>query len=129
MNVQEFLKKDTFASLLGIEILEAKDGYAKTKLEVKTEHLNAMDTAHGGAIFSLADMTLAAAANSYGNVAVAINGNIAFLKAATKGTLFAEAKETSRNTKIGHYTITITNEQNELISNMQGMVYFKKDVF
>ena len=129
MDVKEFLKNDRFAALLGIEVLEAYNGYAKTKLEIADIHLNAMNTVHGGAIFSLADMTLAAASNSYGTVAVAINGNISFLKAATKGTLFAEAKETSRNSKIGYYTIDIPNSQGELISNTQGMVYFKKEVF
>lgn len=129
MDVKEFLKKDRFAAMLGIELLEASDGSAKAKLDIKDKHLNAMDTVHGGAIFSLADLTLAAAANSYGTVAVAINVNISFLKAANKGILYAEANETSKNSKIGYYNINITNSQGDLISCFQGMVYFKKDVF
>jgi acyl-CoA thioesterase len=129
MDVKEFLKKDQFAALLGIELLEAANGCAKAKMDIKDKHLNAMDTVHGGAIFSLADLTLAAAANSYGTLAVAINANISFLKAAKKGTLYAEAKEISRNNKIASYILNITNSEGELISSTQGMVYFKKDVF
>lgn len=129
MDVKEFLEKDQFAALLGIELLEAANGCAKTKLEIRDKHLNAMDMVHGGAIFSLADLTLAAASNSYGKVAVAINVAISFSKAVQKGTLYAEAKELSRNRKIACYTITITNSDDELIASAQGMVYFKKDQF
>ncbi len=126
MDVKEFLKKDQFAALLGIELLEAENGCAKTRLEIREKHLNAMDTVHGGAIFSLADLTLAAASNSYGKMAVAINVAISFSKAARKGTLYAEAKELSRNRKIANYTVTITDSDDELIASAQGMVYFKK---
>ena len=129
MDVKEFLKKDQFAALLGIELIEAANGYAKTRLEIMEKHLNAMDMVHGGAIFSLADLTLAAASNSYGTVAVAINANISFLKAARKGTLGAEAKEISRNKKIASYHLTVTDSEGELIASGQGMVYFKKELF
>lgn len=129
MDVKEFLKKDQFAAMLGIEILEAANGQAKTKLEIKEEHLNAFEMVHGGAIFSLADLTVAAAANSYGVGAVAINVTISYHKAAGRGTLYAVATETSRNNKIASYQVTITNAQNELISTAQGMVYIKKDTF
>jgi acyl-CoA thioesterase len=127
-DVQDYLKKDRFAAILGIEILEVGNGSAKAKLELNGSHLNSMDTVHGGAIFSLADMTLAAAAHSYGTVAVAINVNISFLKAVSKGTLYAKAEEISRNSKIGCYTIHITDAQGALISCVQGMAYFKKDL-
>ena len=129
MKIKEFLKKDRFAELLGIEILEAADGKAKAMLEIQDKHLNAMNTVHGGAIFSLADLTLAAAANSYGTMAVALNVNISFLKATTGGVLYAEAIEISRNRKIGSYTINIRDSEDVLISTTQGLAYFKKDKF
>jgi acyl-CoA thioesterase len=67
------------------------------------------------------------ASNSHGNVAVAVNVNISFLKAASQGTLFAEATEVSRNSKLASYTIRVTNERDDLIAIFQGMVYRKKD--
>ena len=129
MDVKEFLSRDRFAELLGIELLEAANGKAKAKLDIKEKHLNALDFAQGGAIFTLADFTFAAASNSHGNIAVAINANISFLKAAGKGTLYAEAFEISRNNSIATYTINITNAQKELIACFQGMVYRKKETF
>ncbi len=127
MDIKEFLKNDRFAAFLGIELLEAVDGMAKAKLEIKEEHLNTISIAHGGAIFSLADYTFAAASNSHGNIAVAINASISFIKAAGKGTLIAEAFEVSRNHKLATYNINITNSAKELIASFQGMVYRKKD--
>jgi len=82
---------------------------------------------HGGAIFALADLVFAAASNSHGTVAVAINANISFLKASAGGTLFADAREISKNPKLGTYTIDVTNEDGDVIAVFQGMVYRKKD--
>ena len=129
MDVKEFLKNDRFAAMLGIDLLEAANGKAKAKLEIKEQHLNTIDIAHGGAIFSLADFTFAAASNSHGTVAVAINANISFVKATGKGILTAEAFEVSKNRKLATYTINVTNSKNELIASFQGMVYRKKDTF
>ncbi|HML05061.1 MAG TPA: hotdog fold thioesterase [Methanobacterium sp.] len=123
----DFFKRDKFAEYVGIELLEIKKGMAKTKMEINENHLNGIGTIHGGALFTLADFTFAVAANSYGNVTVAINANISFMKAAESGVLFAEAREISRNPKISTYTIDITDECGELIAIFQGMAYTKRE--
>ena len=96
-------------------------------MKITPEHLNGLGIVHGGAIFTLADFTFAAASNSRGNVAVAINANISYMKSASSGILFADAKEISINHKLGTYTIDVTNEAGELIAVFQGMVYRKKE--
>ncbi|MDM8516253.1 hotdog fold thioesterase [Desulfobacterales bacterium HSG16] len=123
----EFAKNDLFARFIGIELLEISAGRALAKLEIKDSHLNGVGIAHGGAIFTLADLAFAAAANSYGDstVAVAINVNVSYIKAAGKGTLYAEAVEISKSAKIGTYSAKITNEKGELIASFQGMGYRK----
>jgi len=57
--VKNFFKNDRFAEHVGIELLEVSEGRAKAKMEIKEHHLNGIDIAHGGAIFSLADPKLA----------------------------------------------------------------------
>ena len=126
-NIKKFLKNDKFAEYVGIELLEVSKGRAKAKMEIKNHHLNGIKTVQGGAIFTLADLVLAAASNSHGNIAVNINTNISYLKAATRGTLIAEAKEVSINPKLATYTVHITNENGEIIAIFQGMVYRKKE--
>ena len=72
MTPQEFFKNDLFAENAGVVLLEVRKGYSKTKLEVKPEHLNAGARTQGGAIFTLADLALAAAANSHGTLAFSL---------------------------------------------------------
>lgn len=129
MNIRELLGKDRFAALLGIELLEASNGMAKSKMEIRDEHLNGVGIAQGGAIFTLADFTLAAAANTHGNIAIVVNANISFIKAVEKGMLYAEAVESSKNLKTGTYNVRITNTNDELVAESHGMVYRKKETF
>ena len=76
MTAQEFFKNDLFATNAGVELIEIREGYSKAKLEIKPEHLNAGQRTQGGAIFTLADLALAAAANSHGTLAFSLSSNI-----------------------------------------------------
>ncbi len=125
--VKEFFKRDKFAEMAGIELLEVSPGSSKAKMKIGPQHLNGVKIVHGGAIFTLADLAFAAASNSHGTVAVAINASISFIKASSCGTLFAHAKEIACNPKLATYSIEVTNEAGEVIAVFQGMVYRKKD--
>jgi len=125
--IKELFLRDKFARYNGIELLEVSEGSAKAQMKINENHLNGIGTVHGGAIFTLADFTFGAAANSHGNVTVAINVNISFMKAAYSGTLIAEAREISLNPKISTYTIDIFDSDGELIAIFQGMAYRKRD--
>lgn len=126
--VLDFFKNDRFAASNEIFLMEAKPGYAKSSMKVLEKHLNGVNTVQGGAIFTLADLTFAAAVNAHGNVAVALNVNISFLKAAFVGdTLIAEAKENSLSPKIGSYAVEVKNSKGDLIALFQGTAYRKKE--
>lgn len=124
--IKKFFKRDKFAAYCGIELLEVKPGTAKAAMEVKEEHLNGVNTVHGGAIFTLADFAFAAAANSYGNITVAINVNITYMKALTAGKITAEAREISRNPKLSTYTIDIYDDKGDVAAVFQGLAYQKR---
>lgn len=125
--LKRYLKRDLFAQHVGIELIGAHNGYAKTFLVIKEHHLNGVKRVHGGVIFTLADLAFAAASNSQGRVAVAINASIQFLRAPKGNVLFAEAREISCDHKLASYEITVTDETGEIISVFQGMVYRKKE--
>jgi len=72
MTAQEFFKNDRFATNAGVELIEIKEGYSKARLVITAEHLNAGGRTQGGAIFTLADLALAAAANSHGTLAFSL---------------------------------------------------------
>ncbi|THB70601.1 MAG: hotdog fold thioesterase [Desulfovibrio sp.] len=126
--IKEFISaNDAFARHVGIELLEVDAGRAKAKLDVAAEHKNGLGIVHGAAIFALADLAFAAASNSHGTAAVAVNANVNFMRATHEGVLFAEATETSRNHKLATYDVAVTNGEGELVAGFTGMVYRKKD--
>jgi acyl-CoA thioesterase len=126
-DIKEYLKKDQFAARNNIELLEAANGHAKARMTLQPHHWNGYGTVHGGAIFTLADFAFAAACNSYGTVAVAIDANITFMQASTTGTLYAEAREIAKNFKLGSYSVEVKNDHGELIAQFQGLAYRKQD--
>lgn len=126
-NIERCMANDKYAAHSNIELVSVGPGQARAKMALSSVHWNGLGTAQGGAIFTLADFAFAAAANSHGTIAVAINVSISFLKAVSTGILWAEARELSRNFKIGTYTVEVKDEQGDLVALFQGMVYRKKD--
>jgi acyl-CoA thioesterase len=124
--IKEFFENDRFAKHCGIELLEIGEGSSKARMNVRDRHLNGANVVHGGAIFTLADLAFAAASNSHGTVAVAINASIWYVKAGLSGMLVATAREVSLNPKLATYSIEVTDEAGEIIAVFEGMVYRKK---
>jgi len=125
MDIVSLMQRDLFASYVGIELLSAGNGKAIAKLDLKKCHRNGVSMVHGGAIFTLGDFTFAAAANSHGHLAVAMNVSITFMKATKGSTLFAEAEEISQNKRVASYTVIVKDETNETIAIFQGLAYKK----
>jgi acyl-CoA thioesterase len=126
-SLQRYFKNDKFAEHINIELLSVSPGAARAKMTLHPHHANGYGTVQGGAIFTLADYTFAAASNSHGNVAVAINVSITFMKAGQAGTLWAEAREIARNFKLGSYTVEVKDDQGELVALFQGLAYRKSE--
>lgn len=123
--LEKMTKNDRFATLVGVRLIEVSEGYAKAELTLDDIHLNGLDIAHGGAIFTLADLVFAAASNSRGTDAVAININISYFQAEREGKLTAEAKEISLNRKLATYSVSVYNEAGKKIAAMQGTAFRK----
>lgn len=128
MKLSEFLLNDRFARQAGAEILTIEPGYAKVRMEVTPDHLNAAGVCQGGALFTLADLAFAAVANSYGQITLSLSANITFLKAASNGWLYAEAREVHHHNRIPYIEIRIAQEDGTLIAIMTSSGYRKKDI-
>lgn len=124
---EQFFSQDAFAEVLGVEFVEAAEGSATVKMPIKEVHRNSVGTVHGGVIFSLADAAFSIASNSHGQLAVAINAHITYMKAATKGVLTAKAVEVAKHPRLATYAIDVRDDEDDLIASFQGMVYRKKE--
>lgn len=117
---------DPFARSLGIELIEAGPGSSIVALTVRPEMLNSADTVHGGVVFSLADAAFAAASNSHGPLAVALQVSINYVTPAYLGErLVAEAHEESLGRRIGVYRLTVTKEDGSLVAVALATAYRK----
>lgn len=126
-DIRACMSNDRFAAHNHIELLEVAPGHARAKMTLAAHHLNGLGTVHGGAIFTLADFTFAAASNSHGTIAVAINASISIMKASRSGALHAEAREVSRNPKLGNYSVEVKDDAGDLVALFHGLAYRKSD--
>lgn len=126
--VQKMYDDDAFSQWLGIEILEVRQGYVRLEMKIRPEMTNGFKVSHGGIAFSLADSALAFASNTYGQVAVALENNISFIKKVTEeDTLTATAEELNAGRTIGVYNVTVTNQDNYKVALFRGTVFRTKE--
>jgi acyl-CoA thioesterase len=125
--IRQKIASDPYARLLEIELKELQPGYAQATMQVKETMLNFHGITHGAALFSLADAAFAAASNSHGQTAVALNVNISYLAATQAGSrLTATAVEEKSNKRTALYRIVIEDEVQGLVAVAEGLVYRKQ---
>ena len=125
-----FNNNDRFAALAGIELLDVQEGTARAKMEVQESiHYNAGNVVQGGVLFTLADITFAAAVSSFGKSIVSIETSIRFLKSASHGTLYAEAAMIDLHRTIATCEVRITDEESRLIALFTATAYRKNEPF
>lgn len=122
--IRSRIESDQFCARLGIDLVALEPGYAQTELSVTESLLNFHGTPHGGAVYSLADAAFAAASNSHGETAVALETNISYLQAVETGeTLTATAEETHDGGRTAEYEVVVTDDADDRIATFRGRVY------
>ena len=122
--IRDRAANDPFCGRVGIELAELDAGYAETTLTIEEDHLNFHGTPHGGVIYSLADAAFAAASNSHGDAAFALETNISYLAAADVGdTIRAVAEETHLGGRTAEYEVVVSDESGDRIATFRGRVY------
>ena len=127
MNIKEILNRtDRFAANAGCRLTEVDDEHAVAEMLVTQEHLNGGQVCQGGALFTLADLAIAALMNCRGQLTFGINNSIMFVSSAKEGDLLrAEAVNVSNHPKIPSVEVRVTNQEGRLICHITGMGYRK----
>ena len=114
---------DHFRDLLGIKVLEIKDGYAKMSMQITEKHTNAYGFTHGGVLFSLADCAFAEAVNFGDKQAVAVQVSINYLRPTVEGdVLIAEANTVSDGKTLALCSVVIKKEDKD-VALFSGLAY------
>ena len=127
MSIKDLLNKtDRFAANAGCRITEVDEHHAIAEMTVTTEHLNGGNVCQGGALFTLADLAMAALLNLNGQLTFGINNNIMFVASAKEGdVLRAEAVYVTNHHKIPSIEARVTDQTGKLICYITGMGYRK----
>ncbi len=129
--IEAYIQRDPFARRLGAQVAIVRPGHSRVTLTVTEDMVNFHGITHGGVVFALGDMAFAAASNSRGQTAVALNVAIHFLKATAAGDrLVAEAVEQHAAGPTALYAITVRDARTgDLVASSQDLVYRKKEWF
>jgi acyl-CoA thioesterase len=109
-----------YAHLMGMEILEARPGWARVVMDT-TGKENFLGVAHGGAIFSLADQAFAAAANRGEFLQVAVSVHIHYLSPA-KGKLEAVARLIAETDRTSLILVEVKSGE-RIVATFEGTAY------
>ena len=128
MNEQlEHLRKtfqgDCFAMKTGCQIDDVQPGYARCSLELTQDHRNAMGNVMGGVSFTLADFTVAVAANQDQIGLVALDASITFLGRAKGTRLIAEANRLKDGRTTDYYQVTVKDDLDNLVAAVNITVF------
>ena len=127
MDIKELLNRtDRFAANAGCKITEVDTEHAVAEMVVTEKHLNGANVCQGGALFTLADLAIAALMNVQGQLTVGINNSIIFVASAKEGdVLRAEAVSICDHHKIPSVEVRVTNQEGRLICHVTGIGYRK----
>lgn len=114
---------DPFSTLLGMEAEVTSPGHARVWASLKPEHLNLWGSAHGGFLYTLADMAFALASNSHGIHAVGLSTHMEYLEAVKPGDLIeALASEVRLGGRTSVYKVEVRCGE-RLIAQFTGTAY------
>ena len=117
----KMMENDHCSRWMGFEAICLDEGYCKLSMKVKKEMLNGYGILHGGIAFAFADSAFAFASNSYGRVAVSIEGKMSYNKSAKiDEVLYAETKALKVGNRLATFDVNLYNEA--------GLVYYLFEV-
>ena len=112
----QMVQDNEYMRMLGIELLEADDGYANGRIRIEDKLLNPNKTVHGGCLYSLADIIAGIAASSYGNNVCTVSGNMNYVNPAYDTEyVYCEATKVRQGSHLGVYDVRLTNDKNGVI--------------
>ena len=127
MTLLELLNQnDRYAATNGMQLTFVDDTSAQARMVVGENHLNGGGVCQGGALFTLADLAIAAAMNASGVLTFGVENTITFVQSARLGDeLTATARMTHNHRKLPFCQVEVHNQHNELIATLTALGYRK----
>ena len=110
-------EKNAFGNLVGVKIVEIREGYARTEIEVRPELMNPVNSVHGGVLFTMIDITGGSAAVSHGENVTTVDADIRYLRPGIGvNKLVCEAEEIKRGRQLLVYRVDVKDEKGNILT-------------
>ncbi|MBW2432671.1 MAG: 2-dehydropantoate 2-reductase [Deltaproteobacteria bacterium] len=124
--LRRVLEASPLARSLSIQFTEFEAGRATARLPGTAQLPNFLGYTHTGALFTLAEQTMAAAANSLGHVGLPLNCDIQFLNAADPAKdVIASARVIDTQGRIARVQVELTQDS-QTVAKVSEMVFLRK---
>lgn len=118
---------DPWSRHLGIRVREQTEAGAVAEMPLTATHMNFLDGAHGGALFSLVEATLRAAAGAGGGFPVVLDTHLALTAAGQEGDVFtATAHPINVGRTLGVWRVTVERSDGRVVGEFTGTVRFQR---
>lgn len=120
-------RDDRFAASNGIRLTRVTETEAEACMTVAENHLNGGGVCQGGALFTLADLAIAAVMNASGQLTFGVENTITFVRSARLGDrLTATAHMVHDHRKLPFCQVEILNQNQELVATLTALGYRKE---
>lgn len=103
--------------MVGIEVTDIKEGYAKVRMPVKQIHLNPIGSVHGACLFTIAATAAGASAASYGLKVTTLEADIHYFCAGLNAScLYGEACEIKSGKRTLVYRVSVTDQDGKILN-------------
>lgn len=119
LRISQMMEGDRLAGLFGVEVEEASGEYTRVSAVVKEEFLNGHRVAHGGFVFSLADVAFALTVNAKSD-AVAAQWSLNQFRSGVLGDrLTAECRTLHDGRRLRVVELLVTNSEGKIVAKGQ----------
>lgn len=118
--IKEHVNSSAYYQLLGFEVVELAQGYARLRMPASKKLLQFQGAVHGGAVYSMADAAVAVALVTTcnpGEQVLTIEGKINYLAPVSEGEeIWAEARLVQRGRQIALGDVEVKGDEGRLVA-------------
>lgn len=120
-------ENDAWSGHLAISVSESDEGDTLFTMPLDREHLNFLEGAHGGALFSLAEKAVRHVAGRDGADPTLMDAHLALTAGGDEGdTLVARVQPVNVGRTLGVYQATVTRGDGRIVGTFTGTVRFAR---
>ncbi len=114
-----FQEYDGMAKALQIRVIEMSENHSLVSMPITEVNKNGLNSVHGGAVFTLADIAFGVACAGAGNCCVTAQSSLSYIKPGLVSPIFARCELINGGKKLMVYEMKVFDAKNILLAKGQ----------